>query len=461
MAQHIEPLYLANIINLLSGQATCESDWSIWDISTDSRSISTPNCLYVALRGTSFDGHDFVAQAFQKGAAAAVVSQRVEGVDGMQIVVPDTLSALGTLAKYYRSLFNIPVIGVTGSVGKTSTKEMIAAAVRPFLNVQVNKASYNNEVGVPLTLFGIDRNTQAAVLEMGMRGIGQIEYLCNIATPNIGVITNIGMSHIELLKSRENIAIAKSELLTSLGTSGVAVINADNDFAEFLKERSPSTVITFGASPSADFRITELRYIDNKDTLFKVNDIDMHLNATGDHHAMNAAAACAVASILGYSVSEIAGNLRSFRSVEQRGSMSRTKDDIIVIDDTYNAAPDSYRSALQTLSIGGANRRKVAILGEMREMGENSSEAHAYVGRIVSERNIDALVTVGRDARYIAEAASSLQETQKQHFESADETALKVADLVRPGDVVLVKGSRAMQMEKIVARLERGLADLA
>jgi UDP-N-acetylmuramoyl-tripeptide--D-alanyl-D-alanine ligase len=338
---------------------------------------------------------------------------------------------------------------------------MIAAAVRPFLNVQVNKASYNNEVGVPLTLFGIDRNTQAAVLEMGMRGIGQIEYLCNIAMPNIGVITNIGMSHIELLKSRENIAIAKSELLTSLGTSGVAVINADNDFAEFLKERSPSTVITFGASPSADFRITELRYIDNKDTLFKVNDVDIHLNATGDHHAMNAAAACAVASILGYSVSEIAGNFRSFRSVEQRGSMSTTKDDIIVIDDTYNAAPDSYRSALQTLSIGGANRRKVAILGEMRELGENSSEAHAYVGRIVSERNIDVLITVGRDARYIAEAASSLQETHKQHFESADETALKVADLVRPGDVVLVKGSRAMEMEKIVARLERGLADLA
>ena len=246
-----------------------------------------------------------------------------------------------------------------------------------------------------------------------------------------------------------------------MGISGVAVINADSDFAEFLKARSPSTVITFGASPSADFRITELRYIDNKDTLFKVNDVDIHLNATGDHHAMNAAAACAVASILGYSVSEIAGNLRSFRSVEQRGLMIRIKDDIIVIDDTYNAAPDSFRSALQTLSIGGANRRKVAILGEMRELGEKSSEAHAYVGRIVSERNIDVLITVGRDARYIAEAANSLQEANKHHFECADETVLKVADLVRPSDVVLVKGSRAMQMEKIVARLERGLADLA
>ena len=141
--------------------------------------------------------------------------------------------------------------------------------------------------------------------------------------------------------------------------------------------------------------------------------------------------------------------------------MIRIKDDIIVIDDTYNAAPDSFRSALQTLSIGGANRRKVAILGEMRELGEKSSEAHAYVGRIVSERNIDVLITVGRDARYIAEAANSLQEANKHHFECADETVLKVADLVRPSDVVLVKGSRAMQMEKIVARLERGLADLA
>ncbi len=461
MDKHIEPLPLPDITNLLSSQTTCESDWSVLDISTDSRSISTPNCLYVALRGTSFDGHDFVAQAFQKGAAAAVVSQRVEGVDGLQIVVPDTLLALGTLAKFYRSLFKIPVVGVTGSVGKTSTKEMIAAALRPFLNIQVNKASYNNEIGVPLTLFGIDRNTQAAVLEMGMRGIGQIEYLCNIATPNIGVITNIGMSHIELLKSRENIAIAKSELLASLGTNGVAIINADSDFAEFLKGRSPSTVITYGTSPSADFQITGLRYINNKDTVFKVNDVDIYLNATGDHHAMNAAAACAVASALGYSVSEIAGNLRNFRSVEQRGTVIRTKDDIIILDDTYNAAPDSFRSALQTLSIVGANRRKVAILGEMRELGEKSSEAHAYVGQIVSERNIDILITVGGDARCISEAANSLPESHKYHFECADDAALKAADLVHPSDIVLVKGSRAMQMEKIVARLERGLEDLA
>lgn len=461
MDKHIEPLPLRDITNLLRSQTICESNWSVLDISTDSRSISTPNCLYVALRGTSFDGHNFVAQAFQKGAAAAVVSQRVEGVEGLQIVVPDTLLALGTLAKHYRSLFKIPVIGVTGSVGKTSTKEMIAAAVRPFLNIQVNKASYNNEIGVPLTLFGIDRNTQAAVLEMGMRGIGQIEYLCNIATPNIGVITNIGMSHIELLKSRENIAIAKSELLASLGANGVAIINADSDFAEFLKGRSPSTVITYGTNPNADFQITELRYINNKDTVFKVNDVDIYLNVTGDHHAMNAAAACAVASVLGYSVSEIAGNLRYFRPLVQRGKAIKTKDDIIVLDDTYNAAPDSFRSALQTLSIVGANRRKVAILGEMRELGEKSSEAHAYVGRIVSERNIDILISVGGDARCISEAANSLPESQKYHFECAEDAALEVVNLVHPGDIVLVKGSRAMQMENIVVRLERGLEDFA
>lgn len=288
-----------------------------------------------------------------------------------------------------------------------------------------------------------------------MRGFGQIEYLCKVARPTIGVVTNIGMSHIELLGSRDNIAHAKSELLSALGTDGVAVINADNEYCDLLSKLCQCHVLTYGIHRAADFHVTDIKYIDNKDTSFKINGVDVLLHATGEHHALNAAAACAVASSLDLPLVDVAEQLRHFRPIEKRGIAFKTPDDVIVFDDTYNAAPDSFRSALQTLSISsGGSRRTVAILGEMKELGAFSSEAHRYVGEIVKQREVELLITVGEIAQEIAEEATHLPASKKHHFTDAETACQSVQDFIEPHDIVLVKGSRAMQMEKIVEVLK-------
>ena len=325
MSERIEPISLSDVVQVLEASVQGEINWTVWGISTDTRAMSTPNPLFFALRGENFDGHNYVLEAGQKGAAAVVVAREIPRIDTPQLIVPNTLEALGKLARFYREQFEIPVVGVTGSVGKTSTKEMIALALRVRLKTHANKASFNNEVGLPLTLFGLDRSHQAAVLEMGMRGFGQIEDLCRIARPTIGVVTNVGMSHIELLGSRDGIAQAKSELFTSLGTGGVAVINADNEYYDFLAGVCSSQIVTYGMSQAADFRVADIKYIDNKDTCFKINGVDVQLHATGEHHAINAAAACAVAASLDLPLTEVAEQLSHFRPFQSRGTSFRAR----------------------------------------------------------------------------------------------------------------------------------------
>lgn len=451
MSERIEPISLSDVVQVLGASVRGEANWTAWSISTDTRTVSAPNSLFFALRGENFDGHNYVLEAERKGAAAIVVDREIPRIETPQLIVPNTLEALGRLARFYREQFEIPVVGVTGSVGKTSTKEMIALALRVRLKTHANKASFNNEVGLPLTLFGLDRSHKAAVLEMGMRGFGQIEDLCRIARPTIGVVTNVGMSHIELLGSRDGIAQAKSELLTSLDTGGVAVINADNEYYDFLASVCSGRIVSYGLNQAADFRVTDIKYIDNKDTCFKINGVYIQLHATGEHHAINAAAACAVASILDLSLTEVAEHLGHFRPFQSRGTSFRTSDNITVLDDTYNAAPDSFRSALQTLTVlSGGTRRTVAVLGDMKELGLFSSEAHRYVGQIVKQRDVQLLITVGQDAREIADEATHLPSLQKYHFVDAEAAYCQIRDLVKPDDIVLIKGSRAMKMEKII-----------
>ncbi len=298
MNERIEPILVKQVVEVLEASMKGDPKWTAWDISTDTRSIATPNSLFFALRGENFDGHNFVLEAFRKRVAAVVVDREVPRAEGLQIIVPDILQALGNLARYYRDQFDIPVVGVTGSVGKTSTKDMIAIALRTKFKTQANKASFNSEIGLPPTLFGLNRSHEAVVLEMGMRGFGQIEYLCKVSRPTIGVVTNIGMSHIELLGSRDNIAHAKSELLSALGTDGIAVINTDNEYCDLLSKLCQCRALTYGIHRAADFYVTDIKYVDNKDTSFKINGVDVLLHATGEHHALNAAAACAVASSL-------------------------------------------------------------------------------------------------------------------------------------------------------------------
>ena len=305
---------------------------------------------------------------------------------------------------------------------------------------------------------------------MGMRGLGQITELSQIALPNIGVITNIGMSHIEAdsLGSRDRIAMAKSELISSLPPDGIAVINADDVYADFLRDQSTAKVVTFGFHKNADFRLTDVSYVNNGLPIFRVNDVLINLRVVGVHHVRNAVATCAVASYFGITPQEVAEQLTWFTPPRSRGDHIALLQNIDILDDTYNAAPDSVRAALETLDVMSnfdimankncSKRRMVAILGDMAELGKFSLECHQFVGEKVKELAIDLLITVGKEAERYAEikkggrlvpVASSIVK-----FRTVEEANAEVPSLLQQGDIVLIKGSRVMEMERLVKALE-------
>ncbi len=451
----MEPISIQQAAQVIGAEIVGASEGEAHGVCTDSRQ-ETLGTLFFALRGETGDGHQYVTEAIRKGAAAAVVERFVEGVEGTQLVVADTLRALGMLGSFYRQRFDIPVVGVTGSVGKTSTKETLACALSAKYRTHASAKNFNNEIGVPLTLFGLEASHQAAVIEMAMRGRGQIAELAEIALPTIGVITNIGVSHIELLGSRDAIAATKAELLESLPAGGMAIIPADDDYADFLRSRCGCPTRSFGVEKPADFQVTDVRFTKDGHPHFRVNGCPMAIPAPGVHHLANAAAACSVADALGISLEAVAERLRSFRPPAMRMETLLLPDGSILLNDAYNAAPDSMRAALMTLRLTAQGRRarSVAVLGEMRELGEYALEAHRYVGQIVRAERIDLLITVGALAQEIGRAAMQEEEGDRwRAFETTEEAAAGLPALIEPGDCVLVKGSRAMEMEKIVAAL--------
>jgi len=423
-------------------------------ISTDTRQLA-PGSLFVALKGEHFDGNDFVGEAFERGAAAALVSREIPRA-GPLLVVSDTLEALGSLAGAHRAPLDTRVIAVTGSTGKTTTKEMIAAILSQGWRTARTPGNYNNEIGVPLALLDLDACYQAAVVELAMRGKGQIGYLARMARPQVGLITNIGLSHLELLGSREAIAEAKAELLAHLPEDGTAVLNADDDFFTFLKERSPSRVVSFGRS-AADVCPEHIDIAGDGRVTFSLHASwgahDISLRAAGRHHALNAAAAAAAAAAAGAPPEWIVAGLEAFEATDMRGRIAEAPGGFTVIDDCYNAAPDSMRVALELLADLPGNR-KWAVLGDMKELGPLAVEWHREVGETAARMGITGLITVGELGRHIAEAARKRLPPQRV-IEAADTAgaAQAAAERLQPGDVVLVKGSRAMKMEDIVARL--------
>jgi UDP-N-acetylmuramoyl-tripeptide--D-alanyl-D-alanine ligase len=441
-------------------------------VSTDTRSLA-PGALFVALRGERFDGHDFVAEAFTRGAAGALVSTEVDAA-GPLVIVPDTLLALGALAAAHRAALSPKVIAITGSTGKTTTKEMIAAILCQGWRTARTPGNYNNEIGVPLALLELDGTYQAAVIELAMRGRGQITQLARMARPQVGVITNVGLSHLELLGSREAIAEAKAELLTDLPEDGAAVLNADDAFFSLLVERSPCRVVSFGQrfdsavaqarAPSSgalpaspDVAVDEVRVNADGSTEFRLRarwgEHHIALSVGGRHHALNAAAAAAAAIAAGADPAWVAPGLASFAGAEKRSRIVAAPAGFTVIDDSYNAAPDSMRAALELLADLPGNR-KIAVLGDMRELGPMAAEWHREVGELAAEMGVTALVTVGELGRFIA-AGARAGAAGADVMEASDNAAAAAAVAARaePGDVVLVKGSRAMAMEEIVERL--------
>jgi UDP-N-acetylmuramoyl-tripeptide--D-alanyl-D-alanine ligase len=429
-------------------------------VSSDTRQ-SVANSVFIALTGESLDGHAYAADAAAKGAIGLIVSRPNEGVAVPQWIVPDTTVALGRIAQRYRQRFPIPVIGVTGSVGKTSAKEMIGAMLSAESPTLISAKNHNNEFGVPQTLLNLSDAHRAAVIEMGMRGMEQIDWLAEIAQPTIGLITMIGVAHQELLGSRENIALAKSELYQRLAPGGVALVPQTSDYRELLESRIPAgcRVLRFGvtADPMTDVRVLpeSVRADAEGRPAFKVaigaQHFKVSLRAVGAHNVPNAAAALSVAVALERDIPQAIGALEAWEGAEGRMTVRQGARGVRLLDDCYNAAPESMSAAIATLdqiAPGG-----VAILGDMRELGAFAEEAHRQVGRRVAESQAKTLLTVGSLAEIIGREAQTLRPILWRAFPNAEACAAEAARWIAEGDTALLKGSRAMAMERIVAAL--------
>ncbi len=419
----------------------------------DSRQAA-PGSLFVALRGEALDGHDYIADAYRRG-AVGVLAERLVNLDWLEgpeasrfayILVEDSLKALHHLAHYWRREHAVRVIGVTGSIGKTTTKEMIYSVLSRRYRVLRNRANYNTETGLPLTLLELDSSHQRAVLEMGMYGIGDIATLCRIAEPEVGVVTNVGPIHIERLGNLENIAQAKGELLLALPETGWAILNGDDERVQSMP--SPARRVFYGLSPNCQVRATRIESRGIDGVRFRLHlgntSLEVWTPLIGRHFVYACLAAAAVGLVEGMRPEEIAMGLATPPPAVRMRILDGPNGSHL-IDDTYNAAPSSTKAALDLLAeLPG---RRMAVLGDMLELGEYEEEGHREVGRKAAQV-LDRLVVVGPRARIIGEEAQANGMTSVQFANTKEEVDLQF----EPVDWVLVKGSRGMQMEELVAR---------
>lgn len=426
-------------------------------VGTDTRAL-TGGEVFFALKGEHFDGHDYLGQAIAGGAAALVVERDPgNGVAVPVVQVKDTMRALQDLARANRRRAGIPVVAVTGSTGKTSTKDLIAGVLAVKYRVLATRGNFNNEYGLPLTLLEIDERHEVAVVEMGMRGPGQIDGLCRVAMPTIGVITNIGETHLELLGSVSAIAQAKGEILQHLPPSGLAVLHGDSPFISNLASGFGGRVTRFGLGTENEIRLLSST-TGRHGTDFRVRvhgaEEDFFIPVHGKHLAVNALAAVAVGLELGLSFDQIRQGMRE-------AALSPLRLDIVeagqltIIDDTYNASPASVKAALDVLSDLAGGRAKTAALGSMFELGPVMEKGHREVGRAAAEHGLELLVTVGAEARLIAQGAldAGMDPGRVITCDTKEEAAAVLLERIPAEGIILLKGSRAVQMEYIVRLL--------
>lgn len=442
-----------------TGAGTCvaSEDTVITGISTDSRKIGAGD-IFIPLIGENFDGHDYIAAAFEKGAAAALSQKPVQDFPGRTVIyVESTLKALQALAAWYRGRFDIPFTGITGSVGKTSTKEMVACVLGKRYNVLKNEGNLNNEIGVPLTVFRLEESHEAAVVEMGMSGFGEISALTAIVRPKVGIITNIGISHIEKLGSRQNILKAKLEILEGLQPGGLLVLNGDDSLLNGVKDLLKVRTVSYGLNDGADYQAVNVcsRGINgiDFDIRIKSGEYTVHVPAPGIHNVYNALAAIAAGLELSVPMQDIIGGIAEFRTGRMRMDII-SANGLTVINDAYNASPQSVRAALGVLDELECSRR-VAVLGDMLELGEWSEQAHIQTGADAAACKLNYIVTVGPNAANIAKGAveAGFSPSRTASFSTNDEALEFLNTVLEPGDAVLVKGSRGMKMEEIVREL--------
>jgi UDP-N-acetylmuramoyl-tripeptide--D-alanyl-D-alanine ligase len=429
-------------------------------ISIDSRNIKEGE-LFIAIKGDRFDGHDFVPDAIKKGAWGALVERsalesRYDRLSGLKNIVPveDTIFALQEMSYMHRKKYSIPVVGITGSNGKTTTKEMLAAILAHKGPVLKNEGNLNNHIGVPLTLLKLDARHRAAAVEMGMSATGEIDLLSRIVVPDVGVITNIGPAHLEFLGSLDRVAEAKAELLANVNPEGTAVLNADDQYFEALRKKFSGTVLSFGIQNKADVKAGSIgQGKDYTDFRLTIGDsaVNVRIRAMGTHNIYNALAAAAAAAAAGVSLDAVKTGLEDFLPVAMRSEI-RIIRGRTVLTDCYNANPGSMKAALQTLITLRPGARCVAVLGDMLELGEAGAEQHREIGRTAARLGVNAIITLGPLSKHIIEGASEAGIPADSLFAATShaEAAGLLAKQSRNGDLVLVKGSRGIKMEKIL-----------
>jgi len=432
----------------------------VFGVSTDSRYIQSGE-VFVALTGEAFDGHNFIMNCFAKGAAGVITSRGVDytvPADAFVIVVQDTLKALQDIARLHRQRFAIPVIGITGSNGKTTTKDMIASVLEQRFRTLKTQANFNNEIGLPQTLLGLKQDHQVAVVEMGMRGLGEIRTLAKIALPTLGVVTNVAETHMELLGSLENICKAKAELIEGLSDQGTAFLNGDDQLVRKMVQCCQGDVVLYGTAAGNDVRAVDFQIQSAQETRVRVlagrKEFDVTIPLPGRHNVVNAMAAVAVGLHLGLSVQEIQAGLSQFTPSAMRMDISLTKKGYKLIDDVYNASPLSMRAAIDTLS-DLAQGRRIAVLGDMLELGAISEDAHLEIGRHAARAGVSVLLTFGVQARFIAKGAQQIAKDldYTESYDDMSKLVKKLVEIAKPGDTILVKGSRGMRMERVITAL--------
>ncbi len=444
-----------NIIDATGGTDVNGYNWiHSSNISTDTRSIKKGD-LFIALKGKNFDGHNFLHEAFLKGAVAAIVSED-KYKNFPLIIVQDTLKALHGMASYYirNVLVDAKVIAITGSVGKTTTKDMLHTVLSQYGVSHANEGNLNNNIGLPLTILKAPKNCQCLILEMGMNKAGEIKELSKISNPNIAVITNIGPAHVENFSSLFDVAQTKLEVLYGMKNNGTLILNRDNKYYDYLSSRANRNVISLGKDKNAEVCLLDI--ISNDDGLnFKIRlnnnqTINCNLRVQGEHFAYSLLAVAAVVQSLGLDLSKLPLALKNFSATKGRGNIHKVKYNgkyIHLIDDSYNASPASMKAAIKTLSTY-SNQRKVALLGDMLELGDESIKFHTDLVKVITENNVDKVYTVGK---FMLELHELLPDNMRgTHFNDSNQLKSNLADIIQNNDAILVKGSRGMKMDLII-----------
>jgi UDP-N-acetylmuramoyl-tripeptide--D-alanyl-D-alanine ligase len=440
----------------LRGSELCGRDGDPWEGATiDSRGECAQR-IFVAVKGEQADGHRFAAQARSKGSCAAIVESEetahdLARVDAPHFLVDNSLAALQDLSRAYRRTLDLRVVAITGSAGKTTTKEYVRMILKTKYKVSSNPGNYNNHIGVPLTLLATDHDNEYLVSELGANHPGEIKFLADIIRPDIGVVTNIGDAHIGLFGSREAIADAKAELFAGMDAGGYAVIPREDDFYELLRERAKCRVVTFGYGDDCTYKLGTVR--ERGDRLeFTVNDEPLTIKSYGAYNVSNAGAAFSVGELCGVEVARIRSALANAAPVKGRARIYRTSE-LIVVDDSYNANPTSMRASVDGLA-RFPGRRHVAVLGDMAELGDYSESAHRELGEYLARAPVDLIHWLGPGGRFVEQGVHSIDANQHfRYHEALDDLITALEGELESGDVVLVKASRAAALERVVDRL--------